>query len=96
MNSRAKIARALRPSAFFSSTLKAVPNLRRSRPLNAPACRAASKKAKSSSRFLIRPERAAALWKFRYLYASEKGGTEWAEEYVAQANADIERFLENN
>ena len=39
---------------------------------------------------------AAALWKFRYLYAREKGGAEWTEEFVAQANADIERFLENN
>lgn len=41
------------------------------------------------------PDRAAALWKFRHLYTGKNAGTEWHDEYVAQANADIERFLEN-
>jgi len=41
------------------------------------------------------PDRTAALWKFRHLYTGENVGTAWEEHFVAQANADIERYLEN-
>ncbi len=40
------------------------------------------------------PDRAAALWKFRHLYTGENVGTAWEAHFIAQANTDIERFLE--
>lgn len=41
------------------------------------------------------PDRAAALWKFRHLYTGVNAGTAWCEDFIAQANLDIEHFLRN-